>query len=415
MIELGLGRIASLLQHAPLPWRAIHVAGTNGKGSVCAYASAMLSAAGIKCGRFNSPHLIDRWDCITIGEKTVDKSLFHKVGAEIEARNKHEDIKASEFELLTATAFEIFAMERVEVGVVEVGMGGRLDATNIIEDPFVTIITKIGLDHQAYLGNTLEDIARQKAGIFKPGVPCFVDGTNSSEVIEVLQASARQALALPFIRVPQDIDEEQSPLWKIFPNENLEQHQQINIGLAFEAVKQVVSQLRSLVEPEHLLATIRNTAWPGRLQSLSISPITDRKENILLDGAHNIQSAEVLSSYVNRKMRRERLPVTWVVAFSKGKDLQQMLSSMVMTHDNLVAVQFGTVDGMPWVRAEDADEILRAARSVGIHGQIYGVSNNVEDALRLATEISMGGSLVVAGSLYLVSDVLRLLRSAQNT
>ena len=415
MIELGLGRIARLLRHTPLPWRAIHVAGTNGKGSVCAYASAMLSAAGIKCGRFNSPHLIDRWDCITIDEKTVDESFFYKVGAEVEARNKQEDIRASEFEMLTATAFEIFGREKVDVGVVEVGMGGRLDATNIIDDPSVTVITKIGLDHQAFLGNTLEDIAHQKAGIIKPGVPCLVDGTNPPEVIEILEASAKQVGALPFTRVPQGMDEEHNPLWSTLPKESYETHQRINISLAFEAVKQVVSQKCLSADPERLLAAIEHVAWPGRLQLISISPITGREEDVLLDGAHNIQSAEVLRSYVNRRMRKGRSPVTWVVAFSKGKDLQQTLSSMVMAHDNMIAVQFGAVDGMPWVQAAGAEEILRAARSVGINGQINSVSNNVEAALHLATRISMGGTLVVAGSLYLVSDVLRLLRSSHKT
>ena len=415
MIELGLGRIARLLRHTPLPWRAIHVAGTNGKGSVCAYASAMLSAAGIKCGRFNSPHLIDRWDCITIDEKTVDEPLFYKVGAEVEARNKQEDIGASEFEMLTATAFEIFGREKVDVGVVEVGMGGRLDATNIIDDPSVTVITKIGLDHQAFLGDTLEDIAHQKAGIIKPGVPCLVDGTNPPEVIEIIEASAKQVGASPFTRVPQGMDEEHSPLWSTLLKESYETHQQINISLAFEAVKQVVSQQCLSVDLERLLVAIEHVAWPGRLQLISISPITGREEYVLLDGAHNIQSAEVLRSYVNRRMRKGRSPVTWVVAFSKGKDLQQTLSSMVMAHDNMIAVQFGAVDGMPWVQAAGAEEILRAARSVGINGQINSVSNNVEAALHLATRISMGGTLVVAGSLYLVSDVLRLLRSSHKT
>ncbi len=411
MIELGLGRIARLLQGTPLSWRAIHVAGTNGKGSVCAYASAMLSAAKIKCGRFTSPHLIDRWDCITIDEKTVDKSLFRKVEAEMVAKDKLEDIRASEFELLTATAFEIFAKERVEIGVVEVGMGGRFDATNIIKDPFVTVVTKVGLDHQAFLGNTLRDIAHQKAGIIKHGLPCIVDGTNTPEVIEVLKASAKHVGAMDLIRVPQDTRQEHSPLWASLRKERFEKHQQTNINLAFEAVNRVVAQLRPSVEPQHLLHTLRDMEWPGRLQNLSIANVTGREENILLDGAHNVQSVEVLHSYVDRKMRKERLPVTWIVAFSKGKNVQQMLSTMVRSHDNVITVQFGAVDGMPWVQAAGADEILAAARSLGVQGKIHNVSNKIETALRLATEISMGGSLVVAGSLYLVSDVLRLLRS----
>lgn len=410
MIELGLGRIARLLQHNLLPWRAVHVAGTNGKGSVCAFASAMLSAASIKCGRFTSPHLVDRWDCIQIDGKTIDELLFREVEAKVKAKDRVEDIRASEFELLTATAFEIFAKEKIEVGVIEVGMGGKLDATNVIKDPIVTVITKIGLDHQAFLGSTLETIAQQKAGIIKPGACCIVDGTNAGEVVEILRASAEEAGAMPFIRVPQDISDEGSPLWTTLRKEDFEDHQQVNINLAFEAVKQVVSRLRPSVEPQRLLYTILDTALPGRLQIISIEPITGREENVLIDGAHNMQSAEVLYSYVSHKIRKERSPVTWVVAFSRGKDVQQILSSMVRLHDNMIAVEFGAVDGMPWVQAAGADEILRVARSIGVHGQIHNASNNVEVALRLATEVSVGGPLVVAGSLYLVSDVLRMLR-----
>lgn len=410
MIQLGLGRIARLLEHNLLPWRAVHVAGTNGKGSVCAYASAMLNAARIKCGRFTSPHLVDRWDCIQVGGKTIDESLFREAEAKVKAKDKVGDIRASEFELLTATAFEIFAKEKVEVGVIEVGMGGKLDATNIIKDPLVTVITKIGLDHQAFLGNTLETIAHQKAGIMKPGAPCIVDGTNAGEVVEILRASAEGIGAMPFICNPQDMCDEDSLLWSTLRKEDFEIHQQNNINLAFEAVKQVVSRLRPSVEPQRLLYTILDTALPGRLQMLSMEPITGRQEKVLLDGAHNIQSAEVLYSYVSHKIRRERFPVTWVVAFSEGKDMQQILSSMVKSHDNMVAVEFGAVDGMPWVQAAAVDEILRVARSIGVHGQIHNALNDLELALRLATGESMGGPLVVAGSLYLVSDFLRMLR-----
>ena len=413
MISPGLGRIGRLLQHSPLPWRAVHVAGTNGKGSVCAYASTMLHAAGIKCGRFNSPHLIDRWDCIKIDEVTVGESLFFTVEAEVEARNKSEHIQASEFELLTATAFEIFTREKVDIGVVEVGMGGRLDATNVLQNPFATVISKIGLDHQVFLGNTLEEIASQKAGIFKPQVPCVVDGTNTMGVTEVLKATADCVGATPFIRVPQDTCIEHGPLLHSSRMEDLEKHQQTNLCLAFEAVKQVMSQLRPSAEPaelQYLAHAIRDTAPPGRLQAISIEPITGRAQNILLDGAHNIQSAEVLDSYVSRHIRREGSPVTWVVAFSEGKDIRAILSSLIRQHDNVVAVEFGPVDGMPWVKAASADEILRISRVLGVHGEILIVADNLDDALHAASNVSMGGPLVIAGSLYLASDVLRLLR-----
>ena len=142
MIELGLARISTLLRHTPQPWKAIHVAGTNGKGSICAYLSAMLNASGVRCGRFTSPHLIDRWDCITINDETVRESIFKDAESLVLGRNSTEKIGASEFELLTATAFEVFAKEKIEMGVIEVGLGGRLDATNAMENKAVTIISR---------------------------------------------------------------------------------------------------------------------------------------------------------------------------------------------------------------------------------------------------------------------------------
>ncbi|KAJ5665721.1 uncharacterized protein N7477_008169 [Penicillium maclennaniae] len=150
MIELGLSRVSSLLQQSSLTWKAIHIAGTNGKGSISAYLSHLLSNEGVRCGRFTSPHLIDRWDCITVGERVVQESLFRQIEDQVKLRDQRLGIGASEFELLTATAFEIFNHEKVEVGVIEVGMGGRLDATNILSDVLVSVIAKIGMDHQAF-------------------------------------------------------------------------------------------------------------------------------------------------------------------------------------------------------------------------------------------------------------------------
>jgi folylpolyglutamate synthase len=218
MIELGLQRISRLLSQTHLPWRAIHVAGTNGKGSICVYISGMLEAynnssfrklskrPAIRHGRFTSPHLVDRWDCISINQKTVSSALFHEIEKKVLLRNATEDINASEFELLTATAFEIFTHEKVDIGVIEVGMGGRLDATNILGVPvdadhtsgesitralpLATAIAKIGLDHQSFLGTTLQAIASEKAGILKPTVPLVYDSSNPPEVHDTFQELA---------------------------------------------------------------------------------------------------------------------------------------------------------------------------------------------------------------------------------
>lgn len=411
MIQLGLTRIYRLLQHTSISWPAIHVAGTNGKGSVCAYASAMLKANHIKVGRFTSPHLVDRWDCITIDEKTVDEQIFHEVELSVKTINQLCNIKATEFELLTAIAFKIFCQEQVEIGVVEVGLGGKFDATNILSNPLVTVITKIGMDHQTFLGDTIEEIASQKAGIMKKNVPCVVDATNLPTVLDVFKEHAQRNEAGPTIPVCAGFDEADHEVWKVLPKETFEPHQQTNICLAFNAVKLALRESR-YPHPvfQQLLHAIPKVNLPGRLQKLSIEVLTGRKQSILLDGAHNLQSSEVLSKYVNEKLRQRGYPVTWLLAFSKGKDVQKMLASLVRPEDNLLATTFGPVDGMPWVQPTDLSQILHDAKILGIANQ-KGVSGDLLEGLRRASDLSTGGPLVIAGSLYLVSDVLRLLSS----
>lgn len=294
MIELGLSRISSLLKHTPQTWKAIHVAGTNGKGSICAYLSAMLKASGVRCGRFTSPHLIDRWDCITIDEKAVEESVFLEAEALARKRNHREGVQASEFELLTATAFEVFAREKIEMGVIEVGLGGRLDATNAMEKKAVTIISKIGLDHQSFLGNTIEEIAREKAGIMRPGVPCVLDSTNPSSVQEVVQDYARE------IGTDVVLSSTDSAFLDELPKENFEPHQWQNLACAYTAFHLAYTKLES---PLHrLLPAVQNIRWPGRLQTLSIRSLTGREKPILLDGAHN---AQVRTLSINQSMISE--------------------------------------------------------------------------------------------------------------
>lgn len=409
MIELGLARIIRLLQDTPITWRAIHIAGTNGKGSVCAYASAMLNAGKYRCGRYTSPHLIDRWDCITIDEKTVNEKLFHEVEAIVKARDQKQGIKASEFEILTATAFEIFNREKIEVGIVEVGLGGRHDATNALQFPTVTVITKIGKDHQSFLGNTLEEIAYQKAGIMKKAVPCIVDGSNMPSVLEVLRHNAEEVQASSMRVIPQD-SEDNDQVWVILPKEEFEVHQQMNICLAFQAIKEVLAYDHLSLNPRDLLLAISQTVWPGRLQTLSIKGIIGTEQNILLDGAHNAQSAEVLGSYVDRKLRKKHGPVTWVIAMSKGKDVQELLACLLKLNDNFIAVKFGPVDGMPWVRPEERETLVAAAQGLDVEGLSTHTEEKLDLGLRWAAKLENGGPLVVAGSLYLVSDVLRMLR-----
>ncbi|RYP89871.1 hypothetical protein DL770_004023 [Monosporascus sp. CRB-9-2] len=392
MIDLGLARITALLKHTPQTWRAIHVAGTNGKGSICAYLTTMLRAKNVSCGRFTSPHLIDRWDCITVNDCAVSEARFRHFEDLVKRRNEEQRLGASEFELLTATAFEIFESEKVEVGVIEVGLGGALDATNALRQKSVTVISKIGLDHQSFLGSTLEEIASQKAGIMRAGVPCIVDGSNSRSVLDVIKDYAAITGATVEFVGPQTSELVQNM------HDELEPHQRQNLACAHNAFQ--FAYPRYAHDTGVLTRAIRGMVWPGRLQLLDIERLTGRKAAVLLDGAHNPQSAEVLAAYVDKHLRTNNTPVTYVLAASEGKDLTEILKLLLRPGDSVAAVEFGPVDGMPWVRSMKSENILGLADglSVAISSQ-FDAHTSVQSALEWATRTANEGPLVIAGSL----------------
>lgn len=395
MIELGLSRITRLLQNTPQHFKAIHIAGTNGKGTTATHLSALLHATGRSCARFNSPHFLDRWDCLTLNEQPVAEALFLEAEARIKARDAALQIGASEFELLTATAFEIMNRAAVEFGVIEVGMGGALDATNALRSKVATVIAKIGLDHQFLLGNTIEEIAEQKAGIMLAGVPCVVDASNAPSVLRVIEEHAKAVGAeVVYPAVDNKLALEQA---------GLEPHQVQNISGALEAFRLVCPEQDSSVQ--RWLPLIQKTSVPGRLQRVNVRG----GKELLLDGAHNVQSAEVLASHVNKYLRRQG-PVTWVLAASEGKDIRGILEVLIQPGDLVTALRFGPVDGMPWVRPQDPETILQAAESLGAVGfRAPGDGDLGQTVLEAAP--SKGHPVVVAGSLYLASDLLRHLRS----
>lgn len=323
-------------------------------------------------------------------------------------------IGASEFELLTAIAFEIFANRNVAVGVVETGMGGRLDATNVLQNPLVTVITKIGIDHQTYLGSTLEDITGHKAGIMKAGVPCIIDGTNHPSVLARLEQYAGEIGAGELSYVPNP--EEDTIIWDQLERKNYAPHQQINLGCAFAAVRKALPQLGiHSIKYQDLLQAASQVLWPGRLQHISISQLTGRTAEILIDGAHNMNAASELAQYVTHSLRSPHSnppgAVTWILAFSQGKDMQSILSSLLQPGDKVVAVQFGPVEGMPWVVSSESRKVVDAVKALGLWGAVVrDCGEDVEEAVRQGSEISEGGPMVVCGSLYLVADVLKLLQ-----
>lgn len=417
-IELGLSRILKLLPATTFTWRALHVAGTNGKGSVCAYISSALNSSGIKTGRFTTPHLLDRWDSISLNESTVDSKLFFEIESLVKKRNEEKKIGASEFEVLTATAFEIFSREKVQLAVVEVGLGGRLDATNVIKDPLVTVITKIGLDHQDQLGETIEEIAREKAGILKKGTPCVVDGANSQEVVGVIRevASETEAGEVFIARpteskipdaapstIPTDpgLVEVETHAFGVqqYNPSLLGRYQHHNLACAVNALS-VASRTFPEITAKTVQDGISAARWPGRLEWLKVKTSTGRPQQIFLDGAHNPEAAAALADFVNDSLRTDTHPVTWVIALTKGKNTEEILGSLLKKGDVVSTVEFSPVDGMPWVEAQDTKEVANIAKSyVGSSGLVRAWGGDLKSAMQWSCEVGCEGPIVVAGSL----------------
>lgn len=358
-----------------------------------------------------------RWDCITVNEKPIRESLFNEVHTQVRTLNTTKNIQASEFELLTATAFEIFNREKVPVAVIEVGVGGLTDATNILINPLVTVISKIGIDHQALLGSDIQEIARQKAGIIKEKVPCVVDSSNVPSVLEVIRTVAKEHHAHLIPRNGLSETGASKDIHADYISRGYQPHQLTNIGLAFEALKVALPALGQSTPKPDILSQLPQSFWAGRLQKISLASLTRRETEALLDGAHNEDAAQVLRNVVRpdtaasfSSSSKATRNVTWIMAMSQGKNTQNILRTLLRDGDSVVTVEFGPVAGMPWVHAMSSKTLLETARSVvelrnGVDG-----GSDVLKAIRDAADLSGDNDIVITGSLYLVSDVMRLLR-----
>ncbi|OLN86452.1 putative dihydrofolate synthetase [Colletotrichum chlorophyti] len=387
-ISLGLHRISRALEGVPQKWDAIHVAGTNGKGTTCTYLSALCRSFGISNGLFTSPYLVEPRDAIKINGTPIHQDVYNDVRrrvldddqAKISQDASQEAL--SLFEVTTLIAFGAFSRADVQVGIVEVGLGGRLDSTNALHRKTVTVITKIGLDHQAFLGNTLPEIAKEKAGIMMAGVPCVVDGSNPPEVLEVFRQHAERVSA------PLHLTTNQTGLLETLYQSELMPHQAQNMACAITAFQLAYPHLNLSVEK--VLPILRDVTHLGRLSWLQLGEkYAPEGKQILIDGAHNPQSAETLSTYVERRLRNSGKPVTWIVSVSKqdGKDAAGMLRTLLRPGDNVACVPFSRRETMPWVEPLPLDTLVEMASSAGAKEIIQsegGVEPASSDRLRIS-------------------------------
>ena len=403
--KFGLERTLAFLELLGNPHekiKTLHVAGTNGKGSVVATLYALLRSKNLSVGRYMSPHLIDFRERIVVDDSMIDEAYV--VGFLERWNPATEKLGATFFEITTAMAFDYFATEKVDVAVIETGLGGRLDSTNVIH-PLVAGITSISIDHTEYLGKTEEEIAREKAGIFKPGVPSVIGEMSTNARVAVYQAAAERGVAA-VVDATRLIRTSDVKVWADGTSFSVRQgtsKTRLKTGLvgAAQASNAAValSMLRSIGSPwsvtlEEAAAVLPGVHLAGRFQTIG---------NVVLDVAHNPDGIRSLIATMRKINVVE--PITVVLGILKDKDWQQMISLVAELADRVVLVE---PPGAPADRAWDSSEALEFAKSKGIQASV----ESFETAVRNCAGTS--GTAVITGSFHTVGDALSLLRPDWN-
>jgi dihydrofolate synthase/folylpolyglutamate synthase len=402
IIDLTLDRVWALLAALDHPERTlppvIHIAGTNGKGSTQAMLRAGLEAVGKSVHAYTSPHLARFHERIRLAGEFITEDHLTEVLNDCYAANDGADI--TYFEITTCAALLAFARTPADYTLLEVGLGGRLDATNVIDKPALTIITPVSMDHEGYLGDTIAKIAGEKAGIIKRGVPCVV-GPQQEDALEVIEAQAAR-LGAPLLAYGQHwhVSEERGRL--IYQDEtglldldlpNLPgQHQLQNAGATLAA-------LRHLNMPEAAYdGAMRDAFWPARMQQLKGTVLNDLvpQADLWLDGGHNPAAGEALAAHLKSLHQR---PTRLICGMLNTKDVRGYLRPLASVASHLTAVSIpGEANTLT------APETAKAARDVGLAAD---EADSVESALHHIAQTDPHARILICGSLYLAGHVLR--------
>lgn len=406
VIDLSLDRVERLLAalgnpHEKLP-PVVHVAGTNGKGSVVAYLRAFLEAAGYRVHVYTSPHLVHFNERIRVAGTLIEDDALAALLEECETANAGQPITF--FEITTAAAFLAFARTPADVVLLETGLGGRLDATNVIAKPLLTVITSVSEDHHQYLGETLTEIMGEKAGILKAGVPCVVASQERASMKALLPKA--NALGAPLVREGEDFFARTSPGGMIYegqagaialPSPALAGGHQIrNAGLALACVERMSG---FDVSTDALAAGLRAVEWPARLQQLTRGPLVDMLPDgweLWLDGGHNTGAAKVISAQA--RVWRDK-PLYLVFGLLDTKDPSAYLKAL---KGRARMVRTVTIPDQP--AALSANRLAAVAESIVLDA---APSESVAYAVKGLTVTAPGPArILIAGSLYLAGSVL---------
>jgi len=414
--DLSLGRIRDLLKKLGNPQGRLppvfHVAGTNGKGSTIANLRAILEAASYSTHAHTSPHLVNYHERYRLGH---DKNCNRKSGnlvsddmlAEVLQRvaDANDRAKITVFELLAAAMFVLFAEQPADYAVVEVGLGGRFDATNVIDTPLISIITTISLDHQSHLGSTLGKIAFEKAGIIKPGRP-VVFGPQSDEARRVLEEIA-SSNNCPMMIAGQDFDfYEEAGRFIYQDNDGLLDLPMPGLlgtyQLANSATAIAATRLANIKISEQAFDNaMGNIYWPGRFERLPSGTITglfDKQVEIWIDGGHNESAGEVIARELVRLNSQHRKNLTMICAMLKSKNPGAYFSHFKDLAPKVITVPVsGTQHGF------DATELAEISRNTGLE---TNSCSSLQEAILLAGQYNQNSRILFSGTLYLVGEVL---------
>lgn len=408
----GLERTYKLLELLDNPQdklKIIHVAGTNGKGSTTAMITSMLKGAGYKVGMYTSPFLEEFEERIQINGENISKEKFaqlmtkikYVVDKVIEDGYNHP----TEFEIITVLMFLYFATEKVDFAVVEVGLGGRLDSTNVIT-PILSVITSISFDHTNLLGNTLEEIAREKAGIIKEGIPTLI--YPQEEIVERVLREKCEELGAKLYKINKD----DAKLVEIIKKDKIYQlvkvklddeyavklpllgeHQILNLAVALKALE-VIKDKAPKLNMESIVKSLATVRWNGRLEIMSDSPY------VVIDGAHNIQGITQLDK--NIKKYFEYKDMYLILGILADKDVEHMVKVITPKAKKVFTV---TPNSM---RAETAEELLEEVKKYNESCEAYNAYKNAfEDALKLCKKDDL---LLISGSLYMIGEMRGIIK-----
>jgi dihydrofolate synthase/folylpolyglutamate synthase len=408
-IDLGLERMHRVLERLGHPEQkvppVIHVAGTNGKGSTVAYLRAILEAAGLRAHVYTSPYLVRINECFRLAGKLVGDEELQEALEHCERVNAGEPITL--FEAKTAAAFLLFAQHPADVLLLEVGLGGRLDSTNVIDAPLASVITPVSMDHMEFLGDNLAAIAGEKAAIIKRGVPA-ISAEQAPEAMAVIEAQARRMRA-PLHAAGQQwhvgiergrlVYQDERGLMDLAAPKLFGRHQFDNAGLAIATLRAIETLKISQAAYEGIV----NAEWPARMQRLSSGRLTELGPSgfeLWLDGGHNAEGGRVVAAALGDLEERVSRPLVLIVGMMANKDASAFLANFTgLTRHILVVPIPGEDKAMP------PDRLADAARA---HGLRVEIAESVEAALRSVARLAyeVPPRILITGSLYLAGHVL---------